>query len=224
MIISLKRAIQFVVVSLILTLTSPAATAQAKTILFVGDSIGAGYGIASGSGWLDLSARYIAKNYSGKDSGNHSGNHSQWRLVNASISGDTSTDGLNRLPTLLRSHQPAITIIELGGNDALRGVNLVHVRNNLLKMISLSKAAGSQVMLVKISVPPNFGNRFKLKFEAMYDQLGQSQRIPVIDLLKIAPPAQRASYLQADRVHPNLEAQPLMAKILLTALLPLLNK
>lgn len=159
------------------------------------------YGLPRGSGWVTLLGQRLAQ---------HSPPAS---LVNASVSGDTSSGGRSRLPALLKQHQPTHVILELGGNDALRGLPLEMTRSNLQAMTQAAKASGAKVLLVGMQVPPNYGRRYGEDFAGLFEKVASAEQIPVVPfLLKgIAETPQTATELfQADRIHPNEKAQPQM--------------
>ena len=179
---------------------SPAVlrAAERKTMLIVGDSLSAEYGIARGSGWVALLAAQLAKD------------KPQWQVVNASISGDTTAGGLARLPALLQKHQPALVVIELGGNDALRGFSLKMTESNLTGMISASQKIKASVLLIGMQVPPNYGTAYAQDFSRMFQTISQKQKISLVPfLLKgIADASDPTALFQADRIHPKAEAHP----------------
>ena len=179
---------------------SPAVlrAAERKTMLIVGDSLSAEYGIARGSGWVALLAAQLAKD------------KPQGQVVNASISGDTTAGGLARLPALLQKHQPALVVIELGGNDALRGFSLKMTEGNLTGMISASQKIKASVLLIGMQVPPNYGTAYAQDFSRMFQTISQKQKISLVPfLLKgIADASDPTALFQADRIHPKAEAHP----------------
>ena len=171
------------------------AKTSAATILIVGDSISAGYGLSAGEGWVDLLAKKLARE---KISAG---------VVNASISGDTTAGGLARLPALLAKLKPTHVVIELGGNDGLRGAPVLTAKANLLKMTTLSKAAGAKVLIIGMQMPPNFGPNYTAQFEAMYADTAKTTGSALVPrfLEKIGADL---SKFQADRIHPLAAAQP----------------
>ena len=134
------------------------------------------------------------------------------RVVNASISGDTTSGGRSRLPTLLRTHRPAIVLIELGGNDALRGLPLDMTRENLRTMVRDSQAAGARVLLLGMEMPPNYGARYAEEFRQMYRAVADSEKVPLVPffLKGVADGPNPTALFQPDRIHPNESAQPIM--------------
>jgi acyl-CoA thioesterase-1 len=178
----------------------PLAFAEGRTLLVVGDSLSAEYGLPRGSGWVALLEQQL-----GRDK-------SPWRVVNASISGDTTAGGRARLPSLLKQHQPRIVIIELGGNDALRGFPLAMTEDNLQAMIQASQAIRAKVLLLGMQVPPNYGADYTAEFSKMFTRLAKKRKTAVVPfLLKgIADAPNAAEQFQADRIHPNAQAHPRM--------------
>ncbi len=185
------------------------AWASAPTILIVGDSLSAGYGLAPGEEWVShLERRLHAQGY-------------PHQVVNASISGDTTAGGLARLPRALERHQPSIVLIELGGNDGLRGIQPEETERNLARMIELGRAANCQVLLAAVRLPPNYGPAFARRFERVFASLAQRYQVPLIDFTP-AELAQRGELVQADGIHPTAEAQPLLLEQVWPVLEPVL--
>lgn len=166
----------------------------------LGDSLSAEYGLARGSGWVALLAERLAKE------------KRPYEVVNASISGDTTSGGRSRLPTVLQKNKPAVLVIELGGNDMLRGLPLASSRDNLAAMIHAAQAAGAKVLLVGMQVPPNFGRAYVESFSAMYADLSRSEKTGLVPFLLagVAEKPDVADWFQADRIHPLAKAHPLM--------------
>jgi acyl-CoA thioesterase-1 len=185
--------------------------APQPTILVFGDSISAAYGIRVEEGWVSLLQKRLTTQGYG------------YRVVNASVSGETTGGGLARLPRALERHRPAILIIELGGNDALRGLPLNEVRTNLEGMIRKSQAAGAHVVLAGMRMPPNYGPRYSQEFQAMYTELSREHRLPLIPFV-MEGVALDASLMQADGIHPNAKAQPLLLGEIWPRLEPLLER
>ena len=168
----------------------------APTILIVGDSLSAEYGLKRGEGWVArMQARMAQENIPA-------------RVVNASISGDTTTVGRNRLPALLSQHKPSLVIVELGANDALRGLPLKMTQDNLRAMVLAAKAAGAKVLLAGMQVPPNYGQSYSRQFADLFGAVAKEQRVALVPfLLKGVADVPDASRLfQADRIHPVAEA------------------
>ncbi len=177
------------------------ASTRAKNparILVVGDSLSAEYGLRRGSGWVAL---LEAKLGSEKIAAS---------VVNASISGDTTSGGLARLAPLLAQHKPSLVVIELGGNDALRGLPLELTQTNLVKMTQSAQKAGARVLLVGMQMPPNYGRTYGQKFAAMYGTVAKSTGAALVPfMLKgIADVPDSLAWFQADRIHPKEEAHP----------------
>jgi acyl-CoA thioesterase I len=186
------------------------ADAPASTLLVVGDSISAAYGLPPGSGWVDLlAARLTAQRFA-------------YRVVNASITGDTTAGGRARLPTLLATHKPALVIVELGGNDGLRGGNLASTRDNLAAMIAAIQSAGAKALIVGMKVPPNYGGVYVREFDALFASVAQARRVPLVPFF-FEGFGERDELFQADRIHPTVAAQPLLLDNVWPTLLPLLG-
>ena len=177
---------------------APLATAKEQTLLVVGDSLSAEYGLPRGSGWVALLEQQLAQE------------KSTWRVVNASISGDTTSGGRARLPALLQQHQPGIVVIELGGNDALRGFSMKMTEDNLQEMIKASQTMNAKVLLIGMQVPPNYGADYAAEFSQVFIRLSKSHKTAVVPfLLKgIADAPNAAEWFQADRIHPKATAHP----------------
>lgn len=182
-----------VVLSCLWLLWSAAASA-ASTIMVVGDSLSSGYGLGAAPSWVAILEDRLAQEAY------------EYTVVNASIAGDTSSGGLSRLPGLLRRHQPAIVIIELGGNDGLRGQPVSLLRENLSRMIELVLASGAKALLTGVQMPPNYGPAYTAQFAAIYGELAEQYDIPFVEFLMDGV-ALDATRMQADRVHPNAAGQ-----------------
>jgi len=194
-----------------LALPLPAGAAAAPVLLVLGDSISAAYGLPGGAGWVDLlAARLKERGYA-------------YQVVNASISGDTTAGGRSRLPALLKQHHPAIVVIELGGNDGLRGGDLKSARDNLDFMTAEAKRAGAKVLLVALRMPPNYGPQYTRDFDAMYTSTAKAQKVPVVPFF-FEGFAEKNDMFQADRIHPTVAAQPLLLDNVWLHLEPLLGK
>lgn len=166
-------------------------------MLVVGDSLSAAFGMAQEESWVALlGERLRAKGYG-------------YGVVNASITGDTTTGGLKRLPRALELHQPAVVIIELGGNDGLRGTPIAVMRGNLARMIELSQAAGARVVLAGIQIPTNYGGPYTRSFAAVYPELARQYRTGLVDFI-LAGVAEDITLFQADGIHPTAAAQPVL--------------
>jgi len=188
-----------------------AAADAPRTILVLGDSVSAGYGLTVGEGWVSLlRGRLKTQGYG-------------YRVVNASVSGETTTGGLARLPRALTVHKPQIVVLELGGNDGLRGLPIETSRANLEKMIQLSKAAGAEVVLLGMKMPPNYGPRYAAGFERIFAELARRYRLAFepffLEKIALVP-----GMLQADGLHPTAKAQPAMLDSVWPVLKPLLKR
>jgi acyl-CoA thioesterase I len=193
------RSLAGVVVALGLSIASQGAFAQqpSKALLVLGDSLSAEYGIGRGTGWVSLMSRRIADE------------NRPYLVVNASISGETTSGGLNRLPDLLARHRPAVVLVELGGNDALRGLPLATVESNLRQMVRLSKAAGARVVIAGMMMPPNYGRAYAEQFAALYGRVAASEKAALVPFL-LEGIGEDPGYFLPDRIHPNQAAQPLI--------------
>lgn len=181
-----------------------------KTILLVGDSLSAAYGINIDDGWVAMLQNRLANE------------DIPYQLINASISGDTSVGGMNRLPLLLQQYQPDIVILELGGNDGLRGLPIKALRQNLQSMVEASLAQKARVILAGIKIPPNYGKRYTEMFYQVYTQLAAEYPIVLIPFL-LDGIGDNTALMQADGLHPTKEAQPLILDIVWNKLKPLLE-
>jgi len=194
---------------------SPALTQNtAPVVLIVGDSLSAEYGLTRGQGWVSLLEQRLQAQ------------RKRVQVINASISGDTTSGGRSRLPALLRTHKPAVVVIELGGNDALRGLPLDVSRANLQAMVQASQEAGAKVLLLGMEMPPNYGARYAEQFKKLYADLARQNRVPLVPffLKGIADLPNAMDFFQADRIHPNESAQPKMLDNVWPALQPLLPR
>lgn len=171
---------------------------NAATILVLGDSLSAEYGLKRGSGWVALMEQRLVKE------------KMTAKVVNASISGDTTSGGRSRLPALLSEHKPTLVIIELGGNDALRGLPLQMTQDNLQTMTQAAQAAGAKVLLVGMQVPPNYGQDYADKFAATFAAVAKTSKAALVPfMLKgVADAADAAGLFQSDRIHPTQAAHP----------------
>jgi len=197
-----RRDFNLQTLSLLALGLSPAvlhANAQ-QTLLVIGDSLSAEYGIPRGTGWVALLSAQLAKD------------KPQWQVINASISGDTTSGGLARLAALLSQHNPKVVVIELGGNDALRGFSLKMTQDNLTQMIAACQKNKAAVLLVGMQVPPNYGAQYAQDFSRMFQTISQKQGTQLVPfLLKgVADAPDPTAMFQADRIHPKAEAHPLI--------------
>lgn len=180
------------------------------TILVLGDSISAGYGIQREQSWVSQLGSRVAGEAEG------------WRVVNASVSGETTGGGLARLPDALEEHDPGVVIIELGGNDGLRGYPIGRIRENLERMVALAKEAGSRVLLVGMQIPPNYGPRYTRAFAALYEEVAAAHEVPLVPFI-LEEVALRPELMQRDGIHPTGEAQELLLNAVWPHLAPLID-
>lgn len=183
-----------------LNLRGALAAAGKPTILIVGDSLSAEYGIARGSGWVALLERKLAAEKIAAT------------VVNASISGETTSGGRSRLPALLAQHKPTHVVLELGGNDALRGLPLSMTESNLTAMARAAKAAGAQVLIAGMQLPPNYGRRYGEDFAALFATVAKNENAALVPffLEGVANGPKAESLFQPDRIHPRAEAHPII--------------
>ena len=192
--IKTNRSRWFSILLLWLVIWPGLARAEAPVILVLGDSLSAGYGIPVEQGWVSLLQRRLAER------------GFPHQIVNASISGDTTSGGLSRLPAALERHRPTLVILELGANDGLRGQPPMAMANNLARMIELSLQAGAQVLLAEMRIPPNYGPLYAQKFQATFGELAKRYDIPLIPFL-LEGVAGDTTLIQDDGLHPRAEAQ-----------------
>ena len=176
------------------------AQTPAQRLLVLGDSLSAEYGLARGTGWVALLQARLEKDKRGIV------------VVNASVSGDTTSGGRSRLEALLKLHQPRVVVIELGGNDALRGLPLAMTRDNLLTMTRAAQANGAKVVLVGMQVPPNYGADYNRQFQQVYSEVAKQTKATLVPffLKDVADSPRAAEFFQADRIHPTQAAHPTM--------------
>ena len=185
------------------------ATPTPRTIVVLGDSLSAGYGIKIQQGWVSLLSQRLATEGYG------------YKVVNASVSGETTQGGLARLPRALETHKPAIVVVELGGNDGLRGLPLATSRANLAKIIELARASQARVLLVGMMIPPNYGPRYGDEFREMFASLAAKYSVSFLPFL-LEEVALKPELMQADGIHPNAAGQPQILKNLWPTLEPML--
>ncbi len=178
-----------------------------STILVLGDSLSAEYGLARGTGWVRLLEEQLQKQ------------GSPWLVFNASISGETSSGGLSRLPKLLEQKKPGIVLLELGANDALRGLSVQESEKNLRKMIEQSKNSGAKVLLFGMQIPPNYGQEYAKQFENLYPKLARQEQVELVPFF-LKNVASDINLFQADRMHPNEKAQAILFKNVWGAMAP----
>jgi len=187
-----------------------AAATGASPILVFGDSLSAGYGLRSDEGWVPLlQKRLQAQGY-------------VTPVVNASVSGETSGGGLQRLPRALQLHKPSLVILELGANDGLRALPVPETRANLEKMVEISKAAGAQVLLIGMRMPPNYGPRYTTDFSQMFVDIARRDHLAFVPFL-LESVALNPTFMQADGLHPSARGAPAMLDTVWPRLLPLLH-
>ena len=180
-------------------------------LLVLGDSVSAEYGLQRGSGWVALLANRL------QQSG------SNYTVVNASISGDTTSGGRTRLPALLKQHRPAIVIIELGGNDGLRGLPVARMRDNLATMVRAGQSAGAQVIVAGIRIPPNYGRNYTEGFYGTFAEVAKQSNAALVPFI-LEGFTDSPDFFQADRIHPSAQAQARILQTVWPVLEPLLSK
>jgi acyl-CoA thioesterase-1 len=193
---------------------APGKTSTLPSLVVLGDSLSAEYGIPRGSGWVALLEKRLAEQ------------NLKWRVVNASVSGDTTAGGRSRLPAVLQRDKPAVVVIELGGNDALRGLPLASTRDNLRAMAQAAKAAGAKVVIVGMQMPPNYGRAYGESFAALFAEVAQAEKSSLAPFLLagIADVPESEANFQTDRIHPLAKAHPRMLDNVWPALKPLLQR
>lgn len=177
------------------------------TILVMGDSLSAEYGLSRGSGWVKLLEDQLQKQ------------SSPWTVFNASISGETTSGGLTRLPGLLEQKKPGIVLLELGANDALRGLSVDQTETNLRKMIQSSKKSGAKVLLFGMQIPPNYGQDYTNQFRAIYSKLAKQEGVELLPFFMQGIASQKELF-QADNIHPNEKAQLILFRNVWGAMTP----
>jgi len=195
----LEKLMQMLRMMVALAFFSAATTAYSasKTVLVLGDSLSAEYGLARGTGWVKLLENRLR------------GDKIDASIVNASISGETTSGGRARLPSLLEKHRPSVVIIELGGNDGLRGLPISATEANLNAMVEASQKAKAKVLLIGMQIPPNYGRDYAEKFSGMYKKIAGDKKIMLVPFL-LEGVAEQQERFQADRIHPTATAQPIM--------------
>ena len=184
---------------LLLVVYSTTTYAQPKRLLLLGDSLSAAYNMQEQQGWVYLTQQWLDTQ------------QLPLTIINASISGETSAGGLARLPALLQQHQPDYVLIELGGNDGLRGFAVAQLEQNLTQLIELSQASGAQVLLMQIRIPPNLGPRYTRQFESLYPALAERYQLPLWPFF-MEQIALNDDLMLPDGIHPNRQAQPLIKR------------
>ena len=203
--------LSYLVLTLALSLATLAEAAEpTRTVLVMGDSLSAAYGLAPEQGWVALTAERMAQRTPG------------WRVVNASVSGETTAGGAARIAGELSRNRPEVVVIALGGNDGLRGLPLKQTRANLDKMVSAAKAAGARVLLVGMRMPPNLGKAYTEGFAANYRTVAETHQVALLPFL-LEPIAMDRGAFQADNIHPVAAVQPRLRDHVWPALEPLLK-
>jgi acyl-CoA thioesterase-1 len=196
---------------LVLAVLVPApGFAAGGTILVLGDSISAGYGLEAREGWVSLLEARLAER------------PESYEVVNASVSGETTGGGLARLPDALARHRPEVVVLELGGNDGLRGYPIARIRGNLARMVALAREAGAGVLLVGMHIPPNYGARYTEAFHGTYREIAERDGVALVPFL-LEGVATDGALMQGDGIHPTAAAQPLLLDNLWPTLLALLE-
>jgi acyl-CoA thioesterase-1 len=180
---------------------------HSATLLILGDSLSAGYGIDIKKGWVNLLQQQIDEDHT---------------IINGSISGDTTGGGLSRLPALLAKHQPDYLLIELGGNDGLRGYPLNRIKQNIASIIKLSRAHNAQAVLLEIQIPPNYGKRYTEQFRRVYKSVAKEESVALIPFM-LEEVMLDKTLMQEDGIHPNEAAQPIIAQATWQQLAPILD-
>ena len=188
-----------------------ASAAQPPTILVMGDSLSAGYGMSITQGWVALLEQRLRREGYG------------YAVVNASVSGETTAGGRARLGRALEQHRPSVVILELGANDGLRGLPVSTVRANLEAMITQAKSAGASVLLLGMRIPPNYGERYSQEFSRTFSELARQHQIGVVEFF-LDKVAMNPSLMQDDQIHPTVQAQPILLDNVWPQLQPLLTK
>ena len=178
-------------------------------ILIVGDSLSAEYGLKRGSGWVEHLKKTLKKT------------HPALEVINASISGDTTSGGLARITTLLERTKPTIVLVELGGNDALRGLPLSMTKTNMLEMVRAITKAGARPILAGMQIPPNYGREYTSAFKTLFEDIAQTEQIALIPFF-LEGIAENPAMFQADGIHPNEQAQPILMENVRKVLVPML--
>jgi acyl-CoA thioesterase-1 len=206
-----RRALVHLLFALCIALAASVCAAAAPVVLVLGDSISAGYGLPAETGWTTLLQQRLAAE------------HYPHRVVNASISGDTTAGGRTRLDALLARHHPGVTVIELGGNDGLRGGSLDAMRANLDAMVAAAQKSGSRVLLVGLRLPPNYGPAYVRRFETTYADVARDRKAALVPFL-FEGFAEDNAMFQPDRIHPVIAAQEKLLDNVWPALKPLLGQ
>jgi acyl-CoA thioesterase-1 len=201
-------AVRWILLTVLVAVCAPTVGAG-RTIVVLGDSLSAAYGINTDQGWVHLLAGQLQS--AGYDV----------EVINASVSGETTSGGLTRLPGLLEAHEPAVLILELGANDGLRGLPLDVIEDNLQAIIEEARRAGARVLLIGMRIPPNYGPRYSEGFFQLFQRVAEELDVALLPFL-LEGVAEREEWLQADRLHPTAAPQALLARRVRAALEPLL--
>ncbi len=201
---------RILIFTVIILLMPMSALAKPSTIVVFGDSISAGYGIEVQEGWVALLNKKLIET------------NSNYIISNASISGETTAGGLARIDQVLTTQKPAIILLQLGANDGLRGLSPVVMKNNLSEIVRRSQKSGAKVILLGMKIPPNYGKRYVDMFYNVYPELSKEMGIPMVPFL-LEDVALDKDLMQADRLHPNAKAQPILADKIKPYLIPLLK-
>jgi acyl-CoA thioesterase-1 len=196
---------------LLLIVTAVTPVHAARTILVFGDSLSAGYGLPAGSGWVSLLEQRLKRD------------RLDYTIVNASISGETTLGGRNRIADALAEHKPAVVIVQLGGNDGLRGNAIEETRRNLIAIVGTSRKAGAKVLLVGMRIPPNYGKVYTRRFEALFAEVARQQNASLVPFM-LQGFADKPEWFQSDGIHPAVEAQPRILDNIYRRLRALLTK
>ncbi|MBW8896656.1 MAG: arylesterase [Massilia sp.] len=211
MLASLLRKWTFIAVAVFASAASGSAYSAPKTVLVVGDSLSAEYGLARGSGWVALLEQRLKRE------------NIDARIVNASISGETTSGGRTRLPALLQQHKPDVVVLELGANDGLRGLPVPAAMDNLRTMIQLAQQNRARVLLVGMRMPPNYGRAYTERFAGMYKDLAGTYKVPLVPFM-LDGVAQDPANFQADRMHPLASAHPTILNNIWPQFAPLVKR
>jgi len=200
----------FLTILVLCTSAIEASNFKEHRILVIGDSISAGYGLPSGTGWVNLLDQYLTKQ------------KISFTILNASISGDTSAGGRSRITNIVNQFKPSIVILELGANDALRGFPLKTSYQNLYEIITISKSNQAKVLILGMKIPSNYGSEYTTQFSNMYLELSKNTQAILVPFF-LEGVATKRDYFQEDGIHPNADAQPIMLKNMLPSLLKILK-
>jgi len=206
---SLRKRAKVVLILLPILLVSDQLWAKSSKLLILGDSLSAGYGLTQAQSWVSLLQDAWQK--------------SNITVVNAAISGETTDGALARLPRLLSQHSPSHIYVELGGNDGLQGHSITKMRNNLMEIVKLSQESGATVILQEMQIPTNYGRRYTELFTKAYSDVAEERDVTLLPFF-LADIALDTKLMQADGIHPNAEAQPIIAESMRAALSPLITE